>query len=185
MTAADGLLPQYQFFERHTGRIEAPPHRVLDAIETLTDRDDPLLRLMIQLREAPSRLAGLLGAKHSLKGAPRFGMDAFARLLRSDTELVYGLVGRFWRPSFGLKRVASPEDFAAFAEPGVAKLLMRFAVEPEAEGGLRLVTETRVFCPDKAALRAFTPYWWAIRAGSGLIRRRMLAIVKRKAEAAA
>jgi hypothetical protein len=35
---------------------------------------------------------------------------------------------------------------------------------------------------DAAAARAFRPYWWAIRAGSGLIRRDMLHAVRRHAE---
>ncbi|SEA49031.1 hypothetical protein [Variovorax sp. YR216] len=37
------------------------------------------------------------------------------------------------------------------------------------------LTETRVQCVDRSALRHFTPYWWVIRPVSGLIRRRLLA----------
>jgi hypothetical protein len=41
--------------------------------------------------------------------------------------------------------------------------------ELEAGDGTRLSTETRVQPTDGAAARAFRPYWWAIRGGSGLI----------------
>ncbi|WP_201742261.1 hypothetical protein [Mangrovicoccus ximenensis] len=46
------------------------------------------------------------------------------------------------------------------------------------------MTETRVFCLDRAAERAFAPYWYLIRPVSGLIRRRLLAMAARAAEAA-
>jgi len=46
----------------------------------------------------------------------------------------------------------------------------------------RLSTETRVQPTDSAAARAFRPYWWAIRAGSGLIRRDVLHAVRQRAE---
>jgi hypothetical protein len=58
----------------------------------------------------------------------------------------------------------------------------RGGFELEALGdGTRLSTETRVQPTDTAA-RAFRPYWWAIRAGSGLIRRDVLRAVRRRAE---
>jgi hypothetical protein len=38
---------------------------------------------------------------------------------------------------------------------------------------------------DTSAARAFRPNWYAIRAGSGLIRRDLLCAVRRRAEAAA
>ncbi len=62
---------------------------------------------------------------------------------------------------------------------------MSFSANPDGAGGVRLITQTRVYCPYRASLAAFTPYWLLIRGASGLIRRRMLAAIRRKAEAAA
>ncbi|HXY57677.1 MAG TPA: hypothetical protein VEH76_03765, partial [Methylocystis sp.] len=89
------------------------------------------------------------------------------------------------RPSFGLARISDAAEFLAFDSAGVAKLTMSFAASPEGDGAMRLVTQTRVYCPDRGSLLAFAPYWLLIRAASGLVRRRMLAAVRRKAEARA
>ena len=55
---------------------------------------------------------------------------------------------------------------------------------PDAGGGTWLLTETRVWCTDRAALLRFTPYWYLIRPVSGLIRHRLLARVRDAALAA-
>jgi len=90
---------------------------------------------------------------------------------------------RFWRADNGLLPIADARAFAACAEPGVAKLVMNFSTEPYGSA-TRLVTCTRVFWADAAARRRFLPYWLLIRPVSGLIRRRLLARIKRAAESA-
>ena len=69
----------------------------------------------------------------------------------------------------------------AFAHPWFVLIATSFELEALGDG-TRLSTETRVQPTDIAAARAFRPYWWAIRAGSGLIRRDMLHAVRRRAE---
>ncbi|MFC2260587.1 hypothetical protein ACFDR7_27225 [Pseudomonas aeruginosa] len=147
-------LPHWQFSEHHQRLIDAPAAAVLDAVEDLLRFDDPLVRAFLVLREAPGRLAGLLGRRN-------------------------GLVGRFWRADFALERIADGEHFRCYDQPGVAKLVLCFRCTPSASGTL-LHTETRVFCPDRASRLRFTPYWLAIRPVSGLIRRRLLAGIERR-----
>ena len=185
MATPDDFLPRYQFFESHEGSVAAPPKPVLDAAATLEDRDDALVRALLTLRELPARIAGALGLPGALKDEPRFGIKNFTLLARDETSLVLGLVGRFWRPSFGLLPIADAQEFLAFEQGGVARLVMSFSATPDGAGGVRLITQTRVYCPDRASLAAFTPYWLLIRGASGLIRRRMLAAIRRKAEASA
>jgi hypothetical protein len=48
----------------------------------------------------------------------------------------------------------------------------------------QLTTETRVLLTDEASRRAFARYWLLIRPFSGLIRRRWLAAVARRASQA-
>lgn len=50
-------LPRYQFSERHQRLIAAPAAAVPDAVEHLVRFDDPLVRPLLALREAPGRLA--------------------------------------------------------------------------------------------------------------------------------
>lgn len=81
--------------------------------------------------------------------------------------------------SLSLRRRAetpvSVDAFEQYAEPGFLKLAISFAA---LDGSL--VTETRVLATNAGARRLFAVYWFAIRAGSGLIRRVWLrAIVSR------
>jgi hypothetical protein len=101
-----------------------------------------------------------------------------------DREMVGGLVGKFWqfwRADFGLLVVPGPTEFLACNPPKTAKLVIAFHAEQVA-GATLLTTETRVYCPDRYSLAMFTPYWWAIRPVSGLLRRKALNAIRRIAE---
>jgi hypothetical protein len=110
-----------------------------------------------------------------------FGLRRFTLLAQDESEIVFGLCGRFWRADFGIAPIPDGAAFKSFNEAGVPKLVMSFQTRGPNEGPTRVATETRVHCPDAQAKRAFTPYWIAIRAGSGLIRRRMLSTIARLA----
>jgi hypothetical protein len=182
MKGADEFMPIYQFSEGHEIRIEAPPRFILRAIDDLRRDDDPLIRALIAIREAPARFARALGLASISRTEPPFGMQRFVKLRQTNDRAIYGLIGRFWRPDFGLEKVTSPDGFLAFEQAGVAKLVMSFCLSADDAGSALLTTETRIFCADRRSLLLFWVYWLAIRAPSGLIRRRMLAAVKRKAE---
>ncbi|BCZ57085.1 MULTISPECIES: hypothetical protein [Serratia] len=177
MTLLNKYLGQYQFSERHTIVITAPQSRVLDAVAAYDPKRDRFFRSMIALRELPARLM-----PRDKPRPPPFGLHNFCLLEQDETALVYGLIGRFWQAEYGLVKVADGADFQAFAQPGVAKLALGYAASPLEGGRCRLVTETRIFCPDSASRRRFTPYWYAIRLVSGLIRRRMLRAIKTASE---
>jgi hypothetical protein len=93
-------------------------------------------------------------------------------------------MGRFWRlRQRAIRRIGSPAEFAAFAEPGFARAAMNFLIEPLGAGECRLTTETRVHATDGRARRAFRAYWTFVHPGSAFIRRRWLRALKRRAEA--
>ncbi|MCL2717028.1 MAG: hypothetical protein FWD68_21405 [Alphaproteobacteria bacterium] len=178
----ENWLPGAQFRETHSVVIQGAPDAILDALVALDDREDALVRLMLKLREAPSRIWIALGGRSALAGHPRFGLKDFTLLERRDNVLAFGLTGRFWQLDFGLIPLATPEAFRTFLENGVAKLVMVYVVTPRGDGSVDLITKTHVHCPDRWSLFAFAPYWAAIRIGSGFIRRRILALVRRKIE---
>lgn len=95
-------------------------------------------------------------------------------------EIVFGAIGRFWKPRGGLRRVA-PDAFMAFTEPGYAKAAMIFLVQQAPQGAL-VSTETRVVATDEASRDSFLRYWRIIGPFSGLIRTRTLALLKSRAE---
>jgi hypothetical protein len=70
----------------------------------------------------------------------------------------------------------------AFDRPGFVLIATSFELEAQGSS-TRLATETRVQSTDAGAARAFLPYWLAIRAGSGLIRRELLGAIARRARA--
>ncbi len=118
----DGLLPVFQFEERHGRRVAAPPGRVLDAVATLSLRDDPLIRALLGLREVPAWLG-----KSQRAVAPSFSMADFVPLGRRDNaEIAWGLVGKFWRPSAGVLPLPDAAAFRGSCPPGHAKLVWSF-----------------------------------------------------------
>ncbi|MCD0421705.1 hypothetical protein LOC51_31200 [Rubrivivax sp. JA1024] len=181
MTLIDKYVPSFSFNERHAVLVDAPADKVLAAILTFRPEDDPLFRVLITLRELPMRARRLFGGSET---SPKvFGIDDFTLLDHDDREVVFGLVGQFWRPDFGLARIADGADFAAFQRAGFVKLALNFALAPHSDGHIRLTTETRAFCTDRSARLKLLPYWYAVRPFSGLLRRRILAGLKRRSEA--
>lgn len=190
MTWIDDWLPLWQFDEVHHIRSAASPAALLDAAAAYNPAHDRWINAALAVREAPGRLASALGVASALASRPRFGLGDFVALGRhGDKALAYGLAGRFWEPGYGLQPLADADAFSAFAEPGAAKLLLAFAAQRAPAGAAgtqvsRLTTVTRVLCTDEAARRRLLPYWAVIRPVSGLIRRRILADIRRAAEAA-
>ena len=173
MPLIDSYLPRFQFSEIHSCRIAAEPASILEAVAAYKPEDDRFSRAMIGLREVPARR----------RGSEPFGMRNFTLLERTELALVYGLVGQFWQADYGLRKIADGPAFKAFGEAGVPRLALGFEIVPETEGIHRFTTQTRVFCPDDFSRRKFRPYWLLIRPVSGLIRRRILASIRKAAEA--
>lgn len=183
MALIDTYLPHPQFRERHSLEIEAPPRTILLAARSYRTETDPFFKAMMGLRELPMRI-GRRVSPRPLADRRAFGLDTFTLLDSNDEEIVYGLAGRFWRSDFDLTPIASGSAFRALDQPGIAKLVLNFAVEPRGQGLCRLSTETRVVCVDAGARARFTPYWYLIRPVSGLIRRRTLTSIRRSSEKA-
>lgn len=177
MLSLKPLLPRYHFSEQHRIAIAAPASVILDRVVEQKAADDPLMRAAITLRELPARILGRPRPKS-------FDLDDFTFLGRhGDSSVSYGLTGAFWQSDYGLVEV---EDLAAFLRVNrrdVCQLVMGFETRFLSAGKTQLLTETRVFCPSAQTRRKFAPYWYLIRPVSGLMRRRMLARIRREAEA--
>jgi hypothetical protein len=175
----DDFLPTYDIHEVHSTTIAARPQHVIEAVREVTAREVPLLVALMALRAGP-RARRLSGGRTILSQFERAGFVA----LRDGPEgVVYGGIGRFWTPSGGLRRVA-PSEFVGFAEPGYAKAVFSFELDPRGEG-TRLTTETRVLATDESARRSFRRYWRLIGLGSAAIRIAWLRGIRRRAERAA
>jgi hypothetical protein len=151
----DDILPRWQFRERHTIRIDAPPERVYAAIRAVTAREIPFFLAFTALRRlgrsGPASILNPPPDEPILDVATRTGFE----LLADDPprEVVVGL------------RISS-HVFAA----------MNFFID-----GAIVSTETRIHAATRRAAWQFGLYWMAIRAGSGILRRMWLRAIKRRA----
>lgn len=187
----DEFMPQWDVRERHRLHVPASPDETWPALRRADLGGAPVVRLLLLLRALPAALVRGPEAWARLRrdGAARITLATFERqgfrvlAERPPSELAIGLEGQFWRPS---GNIATPDAdvFATSAPaPGTARALWDFTIAP-APGGCVLATETRVLCADDATRRRFLPYWWAIRPGSGIIRRLMLRAVRNAAAGA-
>ncbi|MBM3504109.1 MAG: hypothetical protein FJX65_09565 [Alphaproteobacteria bacterium] len=135
-----------------------------------------LTRAAIWLRTLPARRRGTRSAGILFRASDMEKGNFVLLSGQAPRELVYGLIGRFWKPKGDIVRFA-PEEFATFDRAGVAKLAYGFWIEQIDPGRTRLSTTTAIWCPDTATRRAMLAYWLLIRPISGLIRREILASV--------
>jgi hypothetical protein len=187
----DEQLPRFDFAERHEATVRVSPAAAFAAIRRADLGSGPLTRALFALRALPGLVVSPRAtARRFLRRgrSTRVTLDALASagfvLLAEHPgrEVVLGTIGRFWRPSGGMRPFASAE-FARFDEPGWAKGAWNFRVDP-APGGATISTETRVLCTDARSRRTFGRYWRIVRPFSGLIRIEMLRAIRREAERA-
>lgn len=173
------FIPSFGFVEVHESRpIDASPSRIIDAVAALDMRADPVIDALLAVRESPAAIVRALGHRPAPAERARFGFDTFTLLHRDDTSLSLGLAGRFWRPTPDVRTIDDAAAFVRHDDPRDAKLVLRFEVVGLPSGTRLLRTETFVHCPSTRTRLLFTPYWLAIRLGSGWIRRRTLAAVE-------
>ena len=149
LTLIDESLPVYHVVERHKIEVLAPAGRVYDVVRHLDFSRSRVIRSLFWLRDLPGRWR----SSGSSAAEPRLALtlDTLVRssgfvLLgeRSEREVLLGLVGRFWTPSGGTRRI-SADEFRNFARPGYAKAAWNFSVKEQDESRTLLTTETRVF----------------------------------------
>ena len=186
----DEVLPDYDAKKRHAIAIAAPAHRVYAELLRYDFAGSRVTSVLMALRGYGALRARAAGEPPGSLSArlERFGFTLLAE--EPGEELVFGLVGRFWRPDGDLQRVSAPE-FASFREPGFAKAAWNLRVGsglhlPHGGSGLHLPhcelsTETRVQCLGDEARRKFLRYWRLVEPFSGLIRTSMLRGVRRAA----
>jgi hypothetical protein len=166
----DRFLPEYQFSEYHETRVRAPVEAVAAAVRQVSLADMPAAVVLMRIR------AAAVGRFSASPPDPRPILDAmfqpgggFLPLdVEDPEELVYGKVGFAFKPP---PEIQTPEQFAAFDEPGAIRLVFNLRVVPEAGGTVRISTETRCLANGDEARRTFAGYWRLIYPGSAIIRR--------------
>ena len=178
-TRLDEFIPVWQFRERHTIRIAAPPARVFEAIRNVRANEISLFKTLTWIRRGGRRTPeGILNAGDSaplLDVATRSGFIYLAD--DAPRELVMGTVVVAPRGHAPL----TPQTFKTPLAPGFALAAMNFLVTPDGPNASLVSTETRVFANSLVARQRFARYWRIIYPGSALIRRMWLRAVRRRA----
>jgi hypothetical protein len=179
-TRLDQFAPVWQFNERHTIHIAAPPARVFDAIKRVRADEISLFLTLTWIRRGGRPLPeGILNAASPDRSIIDIATSTtFVRLAEDDPrELVVGTV--VGAPP-GARGTLTPEVFEKTLPPGFALATMNFLVTPDGTGSI-VSTETRVFANSPPARRRFAAYWRVIYPGSAIIRRMWLRAIERRA----
>jgi len=171
----EDFLPEYEFRERHSTVVRASARATMSAADEWQPRESILWRVLLVLRGV---------------GKPRGAFWEWAEgmgflcLARTESEVVYGQIGRFWslRERSAMVSPRTAEEFRAFTDPRFAVAVVAITVEPATAESTLLTTETRVHVRSQSAHRWFGLYWFLIRPFSGLLRRSMLNGVRARAE---
>ena len=177
----DGFMPKYEVREVHETRVSAPAEVTYAAAKELDLHRSTIVRALFTGREL------LMGGERSKReGQSRF-LDEILELgwrvlvEEPNRELVVGAVTQPWKSEVEFRGLP-PEEFAAFNEPGYAKIVWTLAVDPVDAPTSVFRTETRVLTTDRDSRARFRRYWSVFSPGILLIRYETLRLVKQDAE---
>jgi hypothetical protein len=176
------FMPVYDVVDRHAIHVQAPADFTLSCATEIDLESCPLVRGIFKAREV------ILGAKPATVVRPcgflaktkSLGWGVLAE--RRGREIVMGAVTKPWEPN-PVFRALPPDDFLAFYEPGYVKIVWTLRSDPDGDDTSIFRTETRARAVDPISQKKFRWYWSFLSPGILMIRRAMLPIVKRDAEA--
>jgi hypothetical protein len=179
----DRFIPDWEVAERHEIEVHAPIDTTYRAFRTADFEESFLISWIFRLRQL------VMGGKSVAYSGPRTVLDRCLAMgwgVLSEVprqSIVLGAITQPWNaaPVF---RPLPPEEFAAFNEPGYAKIIWSIGAEPAGWNASLACTETRVRLTDSVSRRRFRLYWAAVSPEILLIRRILLRRVRREAEQA-
>ncbi len=176
----DQFLPRYDFAIVHAQVFGVPPEVCLRAARNLDLFQHPVIKVLVDSWALPQRAARRLtgrrdggdrlpAATFRVEDMTRYGWELLGE---NPSEIVIGQISRPWKAASGAAGpAAGPAAFAAYDEPGYAKIALSLRADPRGATSSILTMETRVALTDPASLRRFRRYWMLIGPFSGLIRR--------------
>lgn len=178
----DRYLPDFDVHERHHTLVDAPPEETYAAVRRLDLTRSRTVRRLLAARAIPGMIRARRRPRRESLTIDDLTRGGFVILEEEPgTEIVLGVVGRFWSAQPGVRRI-EPSEFAGYDEPGVAKAAWNFRVESISDERSVVITETRVRCTDVEGRRKFVLYWAVMGPFSAVIRRRALGLIKQDAE---
>ncbi|MGD8529811.1 MAG: hypothetical protein PVG97_02450 [Syntrophobacterales bacterium] len=168
----DRVLPKYDEREYHQIEIRGDRRKVYQTVRSIDFSHSFIIRTLFRMRGLPTTSTNL----HGLLQAGFLLVDEIP-----PEEIVLGLVGKFWTYRAEILKLNAVQ-YGEFNQKGYAKLAWNFAIHDHSPGVVRLSTETRIVCTDDRSRSRFKIYWTLIGRFSGLTRKEMLRVVKRRME---
>ena len=168
----DRVLPKYDEREYHQIEIRGDRRKVYQTVRSIDFSDSFIIRTLFRMR-------GLPATSTNLDGLLQVGFLLVDEI--PPEEIVLGLVGKFWTYRAEILKLDAVQ-YGEFNQKGYAKLAWNFAIHDYFPGVVRLSTETRIVCTDDHSRSRFKLYWTLIGKFSGLTRKEMLRVVKRRME---
>jgi hypothetical protein len=177
----DRFLPVFEVAERHRIAVAAPAPVTFAAALRLDLERSPVVRAIFAGRELLMRATPAPDVESGgfLSRVLSLGWGILAE--DPGREIVLGAVTQPWEANVKFRSLP-PGEFAAFGEPGYAKIVWNLAVDPLGPGRSACRTETRVATTDPESRRRFRRYWSLVSPGVRLIRWETLRLIRRDAE---
>jgi hypothetical protein len=185
----DWLLPDFDATLAVHRVIDAEPaavYRAVKAVDMLQiPQAYPAVRALFAARSAAERLV------NALQGRPTPRLDADGPMRLGDLpaygdwvkfsddppwELTFGVIGRFWGGETVWETIDAA-DFAAFQQPGFAKIACSVSLRPYGSARTLVSYETRTQALDRESRAHFLRYWRVVRPGVAIVMRAFLAAV--------
>ncbi len=174
MSVLDRAMPEWAWNEYHSIGMPSEQTNVIDVADSLEWTDVPLFRWIMRATSL-----GRVPKHRECRVLDLFTEGPYVMVHRDAEELVF--VGFLQtRPDAGALDLGEDplSGFRRASPPRSVKVAMNFLYRD----GI-LSTETRCQATDASSARAFSLYWIAIRAGSGIIRGSWLRGIRRRATA--
>jgi hypothetical protein len=179
----DSQLPTYDVVLTEHLVVEADTALVFAAARgfdfmTTTSR---LVTALMTARSVPSRLLGrpvVTPQKLVLATEPGTLPGWLVLGEVPGREVVFGAVGRFWKPDIEWHDDLAPDQFASFEEPGWGKIACHLLVRPDGPDRSVLSYECRTATTDPASQAQMSRYWWLIRPFVAYVLRAVLRTIR-------
>ncbi|HEX7298111.1 MAG TPA: hypothetical protein VF257_03830 [Solirubrobacteraceae bacterium] len=172
-SALDAWLPHPAVRTRHRRRSTAGADRLWTAAAEVKLADTRSLGPLVRWR--------IPGVEDDQTFRELLGRYPFCLLDDGERCSISGLCGRIWTLQRDYPRLAGPEEFRAWREPGTVRVLIAHWVEPDGDGST-LVSEARVAPVDRRAALRLRSLWVVIGVFERLIGGEALALAAQRAE---
>ena len=165
----DKYLPEYTFKEFHEIVIDGPIEETYKIAKNFDLSKSKLITVLFKIRGLPTRRMNLEGFISDM---------GFSKIEeRFPTENLMG----FWATS-KIKPIIRYEDFINNTISARIKVVWNFNFVELSPTRTRVGTETRILCVSPMTKAVFGLYWLIIKPFSGVIRKKMLRIIKQDVE---